>query len=235
MKTHPSSSPLQAAVAALLLLGSLPSAAQSAEGFDTSGLVPAEPAPAAKAAVTPEPLTQGADMGPSRYAGEEIQPYVIGLSSRFTIRQRVTDPFGRYQDPDFKAPEPARLSTKTPTQRFKPEPPTPFADIIAGIKVTMANKQQFIIENRDRPYKANDVIEIQLPNGKLLKVQVMVVSSSRIDFRNLASAETASLNLALIPVGMRKGVGAITAPGVQPSGSDAPLQIQPVTPVSGNP
>jgi len=39
----------------------------------------------------------------------------------------------------------------------------------------------------------------------------------------------------MIPAGMTKGVGPINTPGVQPSGTDAPLMIQPVTPVSDNP
>lgn len=235
MKAHPSSLTLQAAVSALLILGSLPSPAQSAEGFDTSGVAPAEPAPAPKAAEKVEVPAAGTDLGPSRYAGDDIQPYVQALSLRFAIRQRTTDPFGRYQDPDFVAPKPAPLATKAPGQKYVAPPPTAFGDIIAGIKVTMANKQQFIIEGRDRPCKVKDVMPLQLPNGKVVKAQVMAVSSSRIDFRNLDTGEAATLRLDMRPPGMTKGVGTITAPGVQPTGGDAPIQIEPVTPVSGNP
>ena len=235
MKTHPSSHSLQATVAALLILGSLPSPAQSAEGFDTSGVAPAEPVPTAKTPAKVEMPAAGADLGPSRYAGDDILPYVQALSLRFSIRQRTTDPFGRYQDPDFKAPKPMPLASKSPNKAYTPAPPTAFADIIAGIKVTMANKQQFIIENRDRPYKPKDVMPLQLPNGKVVKAQVMTVSSTRIDFRNLETGEAATLRLDMRPLGMTKGVGTITAPGVQPSGGDTPIEIQPVTPVSGNP
>jgi hypothetical protein len=235
MKAHPSSPALQASVAALLLLGSLPSAAQSAEGFDTSGLVPAEPAPAAKPAVPAAPANPGIDLGPSRFAGDDIQPYVLALSGRFSIRQRATDPFGRYQDPDYKAPEPPRQLAKNPNMPYKAAPPTSFSDIIGAIKVNMNNKDHFIIEGRDRPYRAKDLITMQLPSGKMVKAQVMAVSATRIDFRNLETGETAPLRLEMIPAGMTKGVGPLNTPGVQPSGTDAPLMIQPVTPVSDNP
>lgn len=239
MKTHPSSPSLQAAVAALLILGSLPSPAQSAEGFDTSGVTPAESAPAPKEVEKVEVPAAGTDLGPSRYAGDDIQPYIQALTLRFAIRQRATDPFGRYQDPDFVAPKPVQLATKSPTQRYTPAPPTAFSDIIAGIKVTMANKQQFIIESRDRPYKAKDVMPLQLPNGKVVKAQVISVSNTRIDFRNLDTGETATLRLDMRPPGMtrppRGDVGPLAVPGLQPTGGDAPIQIDPVTPVSGNP
>lgn len=235
MKAHPSTPALQATIAALLLLASLPSAAQSAEGFDTSGLVPAEPAPAAKPATPVAPAEPAIDLGPSRYAGDEIQPYVLALSGRFAIRQRAVDPFGRYQDPDYKAPEPPRQIAKNPNMPYKPAPPTSFADIIAAIKVNMNSKEHFLIEGRDRPYRAKDIITMQLPNGKMVKAQVMAVSATRIDFRNLETGETAPLRLGTLPAGMTKGVGPLNTPGVQPSGTDAPLMIQPETPVSDTP
>jgi hypothetical protein len=235
MKAYPSSSALQITVAALLLAATQPSPAQSAEGFDTSGLVPAEPAPAAKPAAVVAPTGPVTDLGPSRYAGDDIQPYVLALSGRFAIRQRATDPFGRFQDPDYKAPEPPRQAPKNPNQPYKAPPPTAFSDIIAAVKVNMANKDHFIIEGRDRPCKVKDIITLQLPSGKVVKVQVMAVAASRIDFRNLDTGETAPLHLQLVPAGMTRGIGPLNTPGVQPTGSDAPLMIQPITPVSDTP
>jgi hypothetical protein len=220
-------------ITALLILGALPSPGQSAEGFDVSGLVPAEPTPAAKVAAPAPAATAGGELEPSRYAGDEIGPYVNELATRLSIRQRATDPFGRYQDPDFKAPEPERVTNPSPTQRFKVEPPTPFNDIIAAITVNMVKSQQFLIG--DRTFTVKDIFPIQLPSGKIVKVQVVSVTSSRIDFRNVETGETASRRLDLRPTGMTRGTRAISAPGVQPAGGDAPLQIQPITPVSGNP
>jgi hypothetical protein len=41
--------------------------------------------------------------------------------------------------------------------------------------------------------------------------------------------------LQLVPAGMTRGIGPLNTPGVQPTGSDAPLMIQPITPVSDTP
>jgi hypothetical protein len=127
------------------------------------------------------------------------------------------------------------LASKSPNKTYTPAAPTAFTDIIAGIKVTMANKQHVIIEGRDRPCKPKDVISLMLPSGKVVKAQVMAVSNTKVDFRNVETGETASLRLLMTPPGMTRGFGNITAPGLQPTGGDAPIMIDPVTPVSGNP
>jgi hypothetical protein len=236
MKLHPSIANPTAAVTALFLLGSLPSPAQSAEGFDISDMAPQAPAPIAGPAPIAAPATaEIADLGPSRYSGAEIPAYVRALSARFSINSRVTDAFGRYQDPEFKAPQPKAIA-QSPTQRFRPEPPIAFTEVIASITVNMvtADKQQFLISGRT--FTRGDVFPLQLPNGKLMKVQVTSVSSTRIEFRNVETGETAPLKLDILPPGMRKGSGGITAPGVQPTGPDAPLQVQPssLPPISAN-
>lgn len=230
MKTTPFT-PAALAITAVILLGSPRAAGQSADGFDTSGLVPA-PAPAAPApAAAP---AAAAELLPSRFAGEDQPAYVRQLVNTFSIRKRTTDPFGRYQDPDFVAPRPVKQLATSPTQRFQAEPPTPFIDIVAAITVNlvMPDKGQFLIG--DRAVKVGEVLPLQLPSGKQLKVQVLAVTSTRIDFRNLATGEAASRQLDMLPEGMRKGTGTITAPGVQPAGKDAPVQIQPATPLSNN-
>jgi hypothetical protein len=238
MKTLPSICPMSSAIVAGLLALSLPAAAQSAEGFDTSDLTPAQPAPAAAAPAkaAPAPTPAAAVIGPSRYAGDEIEAYVNTLSARLFISKRETDPFGRYQDPDRKAPEPKVLA-KGPNQRtFKPEPATPFADVVAGItvKLVIPGKQQFLIDGNDRVFKIKDILSLLLPSGKQVKVQVTSVTSTRIGFRNTETNEAAVLSLNMRPAGMSKG-GDVATPGFQPVGTDAPIQIQPVMPFSNNP
>jgi hypothetical protein len=222
-------------IATGLLLAAGPAFAQMAEGLDTADLAPAAPAAAAPAEKKPEapPATEAREIEASRYAGDELPAYVRQLAARFSIRKRVTDPFGRYQDPNFVAPEP-KVLTKSPTQRFKPEPPMPFAEVVAGISVNgvMPGKQQFLIGNR--MFRINDEFSVRLPNGKQIGVKVLAVSSTRIRFRNVTTNETADRTLALLPAGMQKGTGKITAPGVEPVDSHAPVDIQPTIPLSNN-
>lgn len=240
MKTHPSIQNAPLAIACGLLLSSLPAAAQSAEGFDASGLSPAEapeanaaPAPAA-VTPAPAPATKAAEILPSRFAGDQLPAYVQSLSAAFSIRSRQTDPFGRYQDPDFKAPEPKILAS-APTQRFKAEAPTPFVDMVSALAITLVNaeKQEFLIG--DRTFKVGSVFPILLPSGKQVKVQVLAVTASRIAFKNLETGESASVQLNMMPSGMKRGTDGIDAPGLVPGGDNAPIEIQPNNPLSNNP
>ncbi|WP_193211058.1 hypothetical protein [Luteolibacter marinus] len=170
---------------------------------------------------------------PSRYAGEDLPTYIQMLASRLAVRSRQTDPFGRYQDPEFKAPEPKILAA-APTQRFQPEPPTPFINIVGALPVNMvtAEKQQFLIG--DRVFSTNQTFKISLPNGKQVTVQVVSISATQILFRNVETGETAPLTLNMMPAGMQRGTDGISAPGVTQGGSNAPIEIQPVTPLSNN-
>ncbi|HEY1120245.1 MAG TPA: hypothetical protein VGE67_01535 [Haloferula sp.] len=219
------------------LLSAGPAFAQMAEGLDTSDLAPAAPAAAAAATEKkPEaaPATEAAPIEASRYAGEELPAYVRQLAARFTIRKRATDPFGRYQDPNFVAPEP-KIAQKGPAQRsYKPEPPMPFAEVVAGISINtvIPGKQQFLIGNRS--FSTNDTFSVRLPNGKQLGVKVVSVTSERIRFRNVTTNETADLTLNMLPAGMQKGVGKINAPGFEAIDSNAPVDIQPTIPLSNN-
>jgi hypothetical protein len=236
MKTPPSFPAL--VIATGLLLSAGPAFAQMAEGLDTPDSAPAAPG-AAAAAKKPEAVpavpAEPREIEPSRYVTpEELPAYVRQLSARFSIRNHVTDPFGRYQDPNFVAPEP-KVIAKGTTPRFKAEPPMPFADVIAGISVNgvMPGKQQFLI--RDRMFHTDDTFHLRLPNGKQLAVKVLSVSSTRIRFRNVTTNETADLTLNMLPAGMQRGgTGKITPPGVEPQDSQAPVEIQPTIPLSNN-
>jgi hypothetical protein len=221
-------------VATGLLLSAGPAFAQMAEGLDTS-----DPAPAAPAAAEKKPEAAPAAAAPreieaSRYAGDELPAYVKQLAARFSIRRRTTDPFGRYQDPNFVAPEP-KVIAKGTTPRFKVEPPMPFNDVVAGISVNgvLPGKQQFLIGNR--AFHTNDTFHLRLPNGKQMAVKVLAVSSTRIRFRNVTTNETADLTLNMLPAGMQKGgSGKLTPPGVEVQDSQAPVEIQPTVPLSNN-
>lgn len=244
-----------ATLAATCLLA-LPASAQSAEGFDTSDIAPADlqaapaasttPAPAAAAAKTaaapaaaPAPGKQEGPAAkvPSRYAGSgpELGAYVDRYVAVMSIKNRTTDPFGRYQDPEFKAPEPKIINS---TKKLIPRaaPPMPFADVVAAIQVNMvmAQKKSFMVSTPagSRELKQGNVFPIQLPSGKRVRVQVKNVTAAQIDFVNLDTGETAALKPDVMPVGMERGTKGITAPGMQPNGPNAPIEINAVPPIS---
>lgn len=224
-------------VATGLLLYAGPALAQMAEGLDTADMAPAEPAAASaekKPEAAPAAAAEPREIGPSRYVtAEELPAYVRQLSARFSIAKSATDPFGRYQDPNFVAPEP-KLPKAGPTNNFKAAPPMPFADVVAGITVNgvMPGKQQFLIGSR--VFRANDIFPLRLPNGKQMNVKVVSVSAARIRFRNVTTNETADRTVNLLPDGMKKGTGHIAAPGIEPVDSQAPVEIQPSIPLSDN-
>lgn len=230
------------ALLAIVAMSSGSAFAQSAEGFDLGDIV-AEPSAPAPATGTPAAEAKPqADLasGPSRYAGSgpELAAYVDRFANSISIRKRTTDPFGRYQDPEFKAPEPKILnSKKVPT--FKKEPPIPFSDVIAAIQVNMIipSQKRFLVSTPAgaRSLKLGDVFPIQLPNGKRVRVQVKGVTSSAIQFINLDTGEKGVLKPGVMPQGMQRGTDGISAQGMQPDGPDAPIEIQAVVPpISSN-
>ncbi|QJE95557.1 hypothetical protein [Luteolibacter luteus] len=257
MKATPQIRPYLLALGALCLLAG-PALSQSAEGFDTSDLgtpadlpaaepaaagtphAPAAPAPAAAAPAAAKPEAPAAPAGPSRYAGTgpELAAYVDSFVKMTSIRTRTTDPFGRYQDPEFKAPEPKIInSNKKAIPRAAP--PVPFSDVVASIQVNMVipSQKRFLVSTPAgaRSLKQGNVFPIQLPNGKRVRVQVKSVTATEIRFVNLDTGEDGVVKPDVMPAGMQRGTAGITAPGMQPSGADAPLEIQTnVPPISSN-
>ena len=220
------------------LLAAGPAFAQMAEGLDSPPAPTSAPAvPAAGPAgkkVDSASATESKEPGPSRYiTTEEVPAYVRQLSARFAIRNRPTDPFGRFQDPNFVAPQP-KITPQGTRPIYKPEPPMPFDKVVAGISINtvIPGKQQFLIGNRS--FSTNDTFSVRLPNGKQLGVKVVSVTSERIRFRNVTTNETADLTLNMLPAGMQKGVGKINAPGFEAIDSNAPVDIQPTIPLSNN-
>jgi hypothetical protein len=231
MKTLPL---IQSLVAVSLSFTALPAYSQSAEGFDTTGLTPTNGAPAAPAPETKtgtSPEAEAVVKLPSRYAGSgsDLAAYISTYSGKFSIKSRKTDPFGRFQDPDFKAPEPKIISS-TSKPSFQKAPPTPFIDVVTAIEVNTVDlaKQRFLVGTRE--FRKGSVFPVQLPNGKNIRVQVLAVSSTAIMFRNLETGETATRKLEMLPPGMSKGGQPLTAPGMQSTSPDAPLLVQPGPP-----
>lgn len=207
----------------MLLTGMLANAsAQPASG--SAPIAPkSESPPNKKIVAPPETATSSASTLPSRHVGEaELGTYLESMLSVFTIKKRLTDPFGQLQDPDAKP-------IVKPTVVKGPHKPifvqaTPFSDIVRLIKVTtiMPMEKRFLIGNRSISQGQRFPLDF---NSKKINVEVVSVSSRQITFRNLDTNETASIDLNLLPAGMVPGAGKITAPGMTQDAPNAPLQL----------
>lgn len=228
--------------------------AQTADGFDTSGMVPAAPAAdanakaAAKPAAAPAPAARTAAPAatapgaadaeammkiPSRYAGTtgpELAAYVETLSSRFAIRRagnQATDVFGRFQDPTYVPDKPLPKANDKNPRGPMAIPKVPFSDVVAAIEVNTIDlaKKRFLVGSRE--FRVGSVLTLKLPTGgKYVKAQVTSVSSQSIGFRNPETNETAAKRMETMPSGMSRGTGDISAPGMSRVGENTPLEVE---------
>lgn len=221
-------------LSALGLMLAAPAHAQSATNFNTKPVAP-KSAPATKekakakaAAASKESASNGiapASTTPSRYIGEEERAaHVESLSAAFSMKNRATDPFGQYQDPD------AKPIIKTPTNKPSRTPvkfqATPFSEIVRLLKVTtiMPGEKRFLLGSRS--FKQGDRMSLNF-REKNISTEIISVGARQIDFRNVESGETASLKIELLPIGMTPGTKGITAPGMVPDQQNAPIILEP--------
>jgi len=154
----------------------------------------------------------------------DLDAFVKERAGSFSMAKRPTDPFGLLQDP-AAAPVAPKVVAKT-ENKFMNIPPTPFADVIDAIHVTavMPQHQRFLVGSRS--IGRGDSFPIHY-RDKSLTVQVLKVSAKKIDFRNTATGETASLSLDLLPPGMSRDEGGGTGPpGLQRDNPAAPIEVQ---------
>jgi hypothetical protein len=160
---------------------------------------------------------------PSRYAGANIEAYVANLTSQFEIRNRATDVFGQFQDPNAKPIVKPAVARK-PVRRFTAEPPKPLSSIVSQIEITtvMPKTKRFLVGNRSIAQGENLTLSHR---GKQIQTQIMEVSSRQIVFKELETGEIAVRQLKILPQGMTPGTRGITAPGMTPADSNAPLEV----------
>ena len=87
----------------------------------------------------------------------------------------------------------------------------------------MPGEKRFLVGNRT--FKQGDQIPINFRN-KPIRVQITEVNSRQIGFRNLDTGESAIRKLDMLPAGMTPGHRGITAPGMVPDNSNAPLDLE---------
>jgi hypothetical protein len=214
------------------LMLAAPAHAQSATNFNTKPLAPKAASAkkdkekdkaAGKAPVSKEPAP--ASTTPSRYIGEaELDAFVQSMAATFSMRERATDPFGQYQDPDAK-PVIKTTVAKT-TRKVQTFTATPFSEIIRYLKVTtiMPGEKRFLLA--DRSFKQGERMPL-IFRGKNISAEITYVGARQIDFRNVESGETASLKMELLPPGMSFGTKGITAPGMVPANHNTPIELEP--------
>lgn len=160
----------------------------------------------------------------SRYAGADIEAYVAKLTGQFEIRNRASDVFGQFQDPNAKPIVKPSVARK-PVRHFTAEPTKPLSSILAQIEVTtvMPKSKRFLVGNRSIAQGEKLTLSHR---GKQIQTQVMEVSSRKIVFKDLETGEIAVRQLKILPQGMTLGTRGITALGMTPADSNAPLEVE---------
>ncbi|MGJ8645166.1 MAG: hypothetical protein ACSHX9_17320 [Luteolibacter sp.] len=162
------------------------------------------------------------DAQPSRFAGEDTEPYIRARAAIFSMRNRVTDPFGLNQDPNVK-PVVRNIVSNKP-RRQAALPPTPLSEIVKQIPVTtiMPSEKKFLVGVRT--FSENDEFPL-VYRGKTLQVRIVEVSAKQIIFKNIASGEVGLLQTNVLPPGMIAGGGNSRPAGMISSDEDAPLDL----------
>ena len=172
-----------------------------------------------------EPVRMSVTASRHAVSGDQADAYVENLASRFAIKSRATDPFGRAQDPAMAAALVRPLHDPNPKQTSK-VPTTPFPDVVAaiGINTIDLSKRRFFVGARE--FRQNSVLNLRLPTGKAVKAQVTQITSKSITFRNPEGGETAVKQVSMMPSGMSRGTSGISAPGMARTGENAPLEVE---------
>lgn len=210
----------------IALLTATPSQAQSASNFGKP--IAARPTPTAAESKSSAANTDLRST-PSRNLGEQSGEFVELIEATFAMNGRNFDPFGRHQDPNYEPPAPPE--PEVIEEKSAPSPVTPFADIVAAIRITMVmpSEQSFLVGGRN--FKVGDRIMLNMGNGRMLPIFVKSVEANSVVFRHGENNTLATLSLSLLPQGISRGLSA-KPPGVVASGSSEPLIIDAPTPYS---
>ena len=165
---------------------------------------------------------------PSRYAGIDGDAYIQTILASFEMRGRARDPFGRHQDPNFKPPTP--VVTKKAVKKYKPEPVTPFSDIVEAIPITAIIPAQGKFLVGGSSYSVGARLKLNTGKDEPLTVHVVGIDNNRVHFRHGITNETAAHVLKVLPGGMTPGAAGARPPGFIPAGSDDTIDLS-----GGNP
>lgn len=179
------------------------------------------------ATVQPSASTEVATDGelintPSKNVGLDVEAYVRFIRNSLDIRNRRIDPFGRYQDPNYKPAQKPTLTRRSSqkTQALK----VPFGDQVASIPITIidAGAGQFIVNSRT--YKIGESFPLKTGNGTSVRITPIRIESGGVTFRNDETGETANKDLGILPNGMSRGTN-FTPAGLIPPTEDRAIDI----------
>jgi hypothetical protein len=204
---------------------SLPLAAQSLESVDPATSDASIAAPEATADKTSELIAV-----PSRYVGIDADAYVQTILSSFEMRSRARDPFGRHQDPNFKPPTP--VIAKKAVKKYKPEPVTPFSDIVEAIPITAIIPAQGKFLVGGRAFSVGSRLKLNTGKDEPLTVHVVGIDQNRVNFRHGVTNETAAHVLKVLPGGMIRGGGEARPDGIIPANADDTIDLSGSSPNS---
>lgn len=162
------------------------------------------------------------DSQPSRFAGEDTEPYIRARAAIFAMRNRMADPFGLNQDPNVK-PVVRKIVSNKP-RRQAALPPTPLSEIVKQIPVTtiMPGERKFLVGVRT--FTEGDEFPL-VYRGKTLQIKIEEVSAKQIIFKNISSGEVGLLQTNVLPPGMIAGGGNSRPAGMISTDEDAPLDL----------
>lgn len=166
---------------------------------------------------------------PSRYVGIDADAYIQTVLASFEMRGRARDPFARHQDPNYKPPTP--VITKKAVKKYKPEPVTPFSDIVEAIPITAIIPAQGKFLVGGRSYAVGSRLKLNTGKDEPLVVHVVGIDSNRVNFRHGITNETAAHVLRVLPGGMSRGSGIVPA-GVVPTNTEDTIDLSGSTPNS---
>lgn len=203
----------------------LPLAAQSLDTVDPATPDTSIPAPKVEDNKKSELIAV-----PSRYAGIDADAYISTILASFEMRGRARDPFGRHQDPNYKPPTP--VIAKKAVKKYKPEPVTPFVDIVEAIPITAIIPAQGKFLVGGRSFSVGSRLKLNTGKDEPLVVHVVGIDNNRVNFRHGITNETAAHILKVLPGGMIRGGGGVRPDGFIPAGSDDTIDISGSTPNS---
>ncbi len=160
---------------------------------------------------------------PSRFAVGNVELYTAARIADLSMKNRSTDPFGLFQDPDFKPiiKNPGPTAVKRQPSNFAP---VPLMDIVNQIKVTtiMIKEKSFLSEGQ--VFKETGEVSIDFQD-RTRRLKILKVEATKIRFKDIDSGEEATRKMDMLPPGVKVGDDKIKPAGMAFPNENQPLKL----------